>query len=164
MTPLIEEQLEAFFRDHPPPGPVADVGCGTDTAVREAIERAGVAWCGLLDGFDLPFDICEEAPPHRYSTVVSCDLLEHVCDPFPAAANIARSIEPGGWLYVTTVFAFEHHEYPVDMWRFTTTALEYLFVTRNAWPVEIERCWYEDETPHPDMLTRRRVTLVGRRP
>lgn len=157
MTPLIEHQLEQFFRRHPPPEAVADVGCGDDHSALKALVRAGIP--GHVDRYDLPFDICEGPLPLPYSTIVCNDALEHIPQPFDAAANIVKSLAGGGWLYVTTVFAFEKHEYPRDYWRFTDTALEMLFAD-----LVVEDCWFAEETSHPDMLTRRRVSLVGQRP
>jgi SAM-dependent methyltransferase len=71
-----------------------------------------------------------------FDAVLCIEVLEHVADPFKAAAEIVRVLKPGGRLLVTAPFlgAFhgkggdsaDHEHYP-DYWRFTHQGLALMF-------------------------------------
>lgn len=70
---------------------------------------------------------CPELPDESYDVIVSVDVFEHVKEPWKAAAEIKRLLRPGGLVYTSTVFAWRYHPVPVDFWRYTPDALEFLF-------------------------------------
>jgi SAM-dependent methyltransferase len=77
------------------------------------------------------FDICEPLPEHDRFDVVICEqVLEHVPDPWRAAANLKELCEPGGHVIVSTPFLIRVHELPAfdlrDYWRFTPRGLRTL--------------------------------------
>jgi|GEM_PF-2379926 len=79
-------------------------------------------------------DIADES----YDWVISIAMLEHVDDPFRAAAEMLRVTKAGGYLYVLVPFSqVMHYEFSYsDFWRFTPRGLAALFAP--AVPVEIE--------------------------
>lgn len=86
-------------------------------------------WTGLDmqpgDGVDVVGDIHEL--PHdwtnRFTGVLCSEVLEHVRRPWKALPELRRVIRPGGWLVVTTLFAFPEHGFPDDFYRYTRNGL-----------------------------------------
>lgn len=74
-------------------------------------------------------DICH--CPHiadgTYDVVFTLDVFEHLERPWDAAAECVRIVKPGGLLIHRTLFAYRYHPSPIDYWRFTSQALEFLF-------------------------------------
>ena len=74
---------------------------------------------------ELPdFDLCAPIAVERQFDVVICEqVLEHVVDPWGAAANLRELTTPGGHVIVSTPFLIKVHELPSfelrDYWRFT---------------------------------------------
>lgn len=68
--------------------------------------------------------------PHRFDVVICEQVLEHVDDPWTAAANLGRLCVPGGHVIVSTPFLVRIHELPEygmrDYWRFTPRGLRVL--------------------------------------
>jgi hypothetical protein len=149
MTRLSYAQLLAFLKSHPH-GDMADIG-GDPSLDFAEIDAPRVLY-NITDGLD----ICNKPLPKIHDTVISMDLFEHIVDPVRASENIVRSIGVGGWLFLTTVFVFHKHDYPIDMYRYTDTALNWLF--RD---LRIERCWMESE---PESLNGQRVSIIGQKP
>jgi hypothetical protein len=85
-----------------------------------------------FDSLNYPqFDLCNPSPQGRTWDVVICEqVLEHVVDPFGAAANLRTLCTPGGHVIVTTPFLIKVHELPMygmrDYWRFTPRGLRVL--------------------------------------
>lgn len=103
------------------------------------------------------FDICKETTKRPYETVICCNTMEHIYDPVLAANNIIKALKPGGWLFCSTVFSYDFHPYGEvkDMYRYTTTALSYLFRELKE-----EKCWFEPEPLSPQGM---RVTYIGQK-
>lgn len=70
---------------------------------------------------------CPEIPDASYDVVLSVDVFEHVDRPWLAAAEISRILKPGGLSYTSTLFSWRYHPCPIDFWRYTPDALEFLF-------------------------------------
>jgi SAM-dependent methyltransferase len=70
---------------------------------------------------------CPEIPDGSYDVVVSVDVFEHLNRPWLAAGEIARILAPGGLAYTSTLFSWRYHPCPIDYWRYTPDALEFLF-------------------------------------
>ena len=77
------------------------------------------------------FDLCAPITGQRRFDVVICEqVLEHVVDPWGAAANLRELVVPGGHVIVSTPFLIKVHELPFfdlrDYWRFTPRGLRAL--------------------------------------
>jgi SAM-dependent methyltransferase len=70
---------------------------------------------------------CPEIADGSYDVVLSVDVFEHIDRPWLAAAEIARILAPGGLAYTSTLFSWRYHPCPIDFWRYTPEALEFLF-------------------------------------
>ncbi|MGA9372053.1 MAG: methyltransferase domain-containing protein [Solirubrobacterales bacterium] len=78
------------------------------------------------------FDICQPIEgADRFDVVICEQVLEHVPDPFLAAANLRALCVPGGRVIVSTPFLIKVHEMQLihdmrDYWRFTPRGLRTL--------------------------------------
>jgi SAM-dependent methyltransferase len=70
---------------------------------------------------------CPEIPDASFDVVLSVDVFEHLDRPWLAASEISRILAPGGLVYTSTLFSWRYHPCPIDFWRFTPEALEFLF-------------------------------------
>lgn len=61
----------------------------------------------------------------RVDTIICCEVLEHVDNPFRAALNLQRTLRPGGLLLASSPFLWSYHGHTdggdpfPDYWRFT---------------------------------------------
>jgi SAM-dependent methyltransferase len=77
------------------------------------------------------FDLCAPvADRGRFDVVICEQVLEHVVDPWGAAANLRELAAPGGHVIVSTPFLIKVHEVELvallDFWRFTPRGLRTL--------------------------------------
>lgn len=76
------------------------------------------------------FDLCAPLTGvGRFDVVICEQVLEHVLDPWQAAANLCALTAPGGHVIVSTPFLIKVHEIPgflEDYWRFTPRGLRTL--------------------------------------
>ncbi len=77
------------------------------------------------------FDLCAPLRDRGTFDVVICEqVIEHVVDPWAAAANLRGLCSPGGHVIVSTPFLIRIHELPAygmyDYWRFTPRGLRTL--------------------------------------
>lgn len=89
-------------------------------------------WTGMDmqpgDGVDVVADL-HDLPVEwtgRFSGVLCSEVLEHVARPWIALPKLRQVIRPGGWLVVTTLFAFPEHSFPDDFYRYTCSGLALL--------------------------------------
>lgn len=114
-------------------GRVLDVGCGRKpyqsvfTSVKEYVgvdvatsPHLNPGMDRIYDGKTLPF---EEG---SFDSVICTEVLEHCVDPKAMLAEMARVLCPGGHLFITVPFVFQHHEMPHDYFRFTRFGLKEL--------------------------------------
>ena len=93
--------------------------------------HAGVPWKEFTR-LDYPeFDLCAPVVDRGRFDVVICEqVLEHVGDPWGAAANLRELTVPGGHVIVSTPFLIKQHELLLfgmaDYWRFTPRGLRTL--------------------------------------
>jgi SAM-dependent methyltransferase len=83
--------------------------------------KAGATWVG---------DLCKTnafLPDGSFDFIVCTEVLEHVLQPFAAAAELRRLLKPGGLVFVTVPFNFRIHGPLPDCWRFTEHGLRALF-------------------------------------
>lgn len=71
--------------------------------------------------------------------------LEHVGNPFKFARHMALVTQPGGYIWLTSVFSFPYHPSPEDYWRFSPKGLKVLF---DDLPVNVS--WYGWNDMHPE--------------
>lgn len=62
----------------------------------------------------------------RFSAVLCSEVLEHVERPWVALPELRSVIRPGGWIVITTLFAFPEHGFPDDFFRYSRSGLESL--------------------------------------
>jgi len=62
----------------------------------------------------------------RFSAVLCSEVLEHVERPWVALPELRSVIRPGGWIVLTTLFAFPEHGFPDDFFRYSRSGLESL--------------------------------------
>ncbi|HVP29664.1 MAG TPA: methyltransferase domain-containing protein [Myxococcota bacterium] len=121
-----------------------------DPPTRSAAEISGKAhaarpWKRFVS-LDYPeFDLCAPLGDRGPFDVVICEqVLEHVADPFAAAANLRGLCAPGGHVIVSTPFLVRVHELPLyglhDYWRFTPRGLRSL-LERAGLEVESVGSW-----------------------
>lgn len=107
-----------------------------DPPTKTAVEISGDAQAGhpwkRFESLNYPeFDLCAELGDRPRFDVVICEqVIEHVADPFGAAANLRGLCNPGGHVIVSTPFLIRIHELPMfglkDYWRFTPRGLRTL--------------------------------------
>jgi SAM-dependent methyltransferase len=106
-------------------------------------------WLGMDQQQGLNVDVVADvhamplAWSDRFSGVLCSEVLEHVQRPWVALPRLLQVLRPGGWLVITTLFAFPEHAYPDDYYRFTRHGLELLL--RDAGFSEITTA-YSDHT------------------
>jgi SAM-dependent methyltransferase len=103
--------------------------------------HAGRPWREYTSLMYPEFDVCAPVKePGRFDVVICEQVLEHVPDPFGAAANLRELCAPGGRVIVSTPFMIRLHELPLydmrDYWRFTPRGLRTLLESAG---LEVER-------------------------
>ncbi|NWH08623.1 MAG: methyltransferase domain-containing protein [Alphaproteobacteria bacterium] len=66
-------------------------------------------------------------PLPAFGGIICAHVLEHVRNPFVAAANLAGVLAPGGLIFVQTPWVQAFHAFPDDLWRFSVSGLMELF-------------------------------------
>jgi SAM-dependent methyltransferase len=131
------ESVDAYIAALPPES-VSAVEISGDT-------HAGKPWREFTT-LDYPeFDLCAPLEEQRRFDVVICEqVLEHVEDPWAAAANLRGLCTPGGRVIVSTPFLIKLHEVRMfmmkDYWRFTPRGLRTL-LERVGLEVEEVQSW-----------------------
>jgi SAM-dependent methyltransferase len=91
------------------------------------------------------FDLCAPLEDRGTFDVVICEqVIEHVLDPWTAAANLRGLCARGGSVIVSTPFLIRVHELPMygmrDYWRFTPRGLRIL-LERSGLEVDTVEAW-----------------------
>lgn len=105
--------------------------------------RPDLAWTGIdaQPGHNVDQVGDAEALPfasESFGSVVCTEVLEHAWRPAQCIVEAYRVLRSGGWLLVTTPFAFPVHNFPSDYWRLTPAALERLLREASFATVEVE--------------------------
>jgi SAM-dependent methyltransferase len=116
-------------------GVVYDLGCGLRPYEKDILTVAdryvGVDWSSTLHGLhaDIVADMNKRLPIDNdvADTVVSFQVLEHLCEPQTMLNEAFRIIRPGGKILISVPFQWWVHEAPCDYFRYTRYGLEYMF-------------------------------------
>ena len=113
------------------PGPVLVIGAGdkaeryrqcfpnSPVVITDVHTQFGVDL--VLDAHGIPFD------DETFSLVLAPQVLEHVSRPWIVASEIQRVTRRQGYIQIEVPFAFPVHGAPYDFYRFTPSALRFLF-------------------------------------
>ena len=121
-----------------------------DPASRSAVEISGDShadwpWRSYTNLNFPEFDLCAPLGDRGKFDVVICEqVLEHVVDPWTAAANLRGLAAPGGHVLVSTPFLIKVHEISLflmdDYWRFTPRGLR-VILEHAGLKVDIVASW-----------------------
>ena len=87
----------------------------------------------FYDGKDIPFDDA------YFDSVFSSEVFEHIFDLDKSLMEINRVLKTGGKLLITCPFVFNEHETPHDFARYTTFALNHLFIKYGFTVIDYEK-------------------------
>ena len=115
-------------------GVVYDFGCGARPYEKEILAVAesyiGVDWANTLHGMhaDIVANLNQLLPIANdvADTVISLQVMEHLCEPQVMLSEAFRILRPGGAVYITVPFQWWVHEAPYDFFRFTRYGMEYM--------------------------------------
>lgn len=138
----IHRDIRALLDSHAR-GPCLDAGSGR-SPLKKAMQARGIEVISI-DIEDRAGEIDEIAdiqempvvPTAGIGTVLCTNVLEHVPRPWDAINEIARVLEPGGWLILSVPHLSAIHEAPHDYFRYTRYGLESLLGTRGLKVLEI---------------------------
>ncbi|RYZ31384.1 MAG: class I SAM-dependent methyltransferase [Sphingobacteriales bacterium] len=141
---LIRNRLLEALRRHAPrfSGRLLDFGCGIKPyeSLFNVSEYIGVDYAGegetytkeradfLYDGKTLPF------PDNHFDGIFTTEVVEHIFNLEAIVPELHRVLRAGGELLLTCPFAMPEHEVPSDYARYTSFAIQDLFV-RNGFTV-----------------------------
>lgn len=95
-------------------------------------------------------DICEyntHIDDNSFDFVISKDVFEHILEPWSAAVEMNRIANNGGYIIVIVPFAWRYHPVPYDTFRYSHTALRYLFEHKGG--VKHIKSGYKKENDGP---------------
>lgn len=62
----------------------------------------------------------------KFTGILCSEVMEHVARPWIALPNLLAALKPGGWIVITTLFAFPEHGFPDDYYRYTQSGMRLL--------------------------------------
>lgn len=66
-------------------------------------------------------------PKNYFDLVLCCSVMEHVTRPWIMAERLTETVRPGGKLFISVPWAWRYHAYPHDYYRFSFSAIEFLY-------------------------------------
>ena len=125
-------ELLEKHRQEGPPRSVLEIGGSISQNFSTHVKEAEYYNLDIEPSESIPTivaDITEarSLPDRRFDFIYSNNTFEHISEPWVAAANIGKLLTPGGFVFVSTVFAWRYHPVPIDYWRFSPDCLAYLF-------------------------------------
>jgi ubiquinone/menaquinone biosynthesis C-methylase UbiE len=128
-------------------GKLLDVGCGVKPyeSLFTVDEYIGMDYNGegetyskekadfLYDGKHIPFE------DSSFDSVFSSEVFEHVFNPDELVQEIYRVLKPRGVALITCPFSFPEHEAPNDYCRYSSFAIQDLFVRNGFSVVEYQK-------------------------
>ena len=169
---IARRNLMRAMRDTAPRlgGALLDVGCGTqpyralfraDRYVGLDIDNAAVRARGVADLFydGGAFPVADA----QFDSILCNQVLEHVFNPDPFVAEIARALRPGGHLLLTVPFVWDEHEQPFDYARYSSFGLAAL-LKRHGFEIIEQRKLTADSSLFFQLLNAYFYKLVARWP
>jgi SAM-dependent methyltransferase len=101
---------------------------------------------------DFTIDDQVERLTDKFAMAISFYTLEHVSDPQAFCRNLRRVAEPGGYVYLQTVFFYVDHPNPEDYFRFSPAGLRECFKQTQS---KICECDWEEYDVAPYILLKR---------
>jgi len=129
MRPEVRAWVEGIVAEYRPQGPVLEVGAyNVNGTIRDLFPQEGYVGLDKSPGpdVDMVVDICNLKSAKKYATVICCETLEHVTEPWTAIERMYAALRAGGLFIATWCFVFPIHEYPEDYWRATPAGFRYL--------------------------------------
>lgn len=127
-------------------GVVYDLGCGVrpyeEDIIKNCTSYIGVDWSNTLH--DISADIIanlNKPLPIGDSTadsVVSFQVLEHLCEPQVMLDESFRILRPGGKIFLAVPFQWWVHEAPWDYFRYTRFGLQHILDKAGFESIEVE--------------------------
>lgn len=134
---LIKKLFNESLRQNFPAicGVVYDFGCGTRPYEADILQHAkeyiGIDWDKTQHVLqaDIVADMNKPLPIKSgvADTVVSFQVLEHLCEPQTMLNEAYRILKPEANILITVPFQWWMHEAPYDYFRYTRHGLEYMF-------------------------------------
>ena len=127
-------------------GIVYDLGCGIrpyePDILSVAEEYVGVDWSNTFHSLqaDIAADLNKPLPIEDgvADTVVSFQVMEHLCEPQIMLNEAYRILKPKGNILLTVPFQWWVHEAPYDFFRYTRYGLEYMFTKAGFVDVQVQ--------------------------
>jgi ubiquinone/menaquinone biosynthesis C-methylase UbiE len=113
-------------------GSVLDLGCGRSKYKHIVLANAG-SYLGVdkykygnnveivADAQQVPFS------DNSFDTILCLQVLEHVSSPIKVVNECYRVLKLGGKVIITTPWIYPYHGEPEDYYRYSRTALEFMF-------------------------------------
>lgn len=120
-------------------GPILEIGArdyGNTPDYRPLFPSQSYSGCDLTPGkgVDLVLDlsleyeqIAKKLKGQTFGAIICFSVLEHCPEVFRMCSNIEKLLAPGGALLVSVPFSWEYHKFPDDYWRFSPSAIKFLF-------------------------------------
>ncbi len=120
-------------------GPILEIGArnyGNTPNYRPFFPSESYLSCDLEPGkgVDLVLDLSQDYEQitkilkgKTFGAIFCFSVLEHCPEVFKMCSNIEKLLAPGGTLLVSVPFSWEYHKFPDDYWRFSPSAIKFLF-------------------------------------
>jgi SAM-dependent methyltransferase len=127
-------------------GVLYDLGAGEapykSFFLKFAAQYIAVDWAGSFHDTkaDIAADLNKPLPiePEAADTVISLQVLEHLCEPQTMLNEAFRILKPGGAIVLQVPWQWRVHEAPHDYFRYTPYGLKYLFEKAGFVDVVVE--------------------------
>ncbi len=143
---LLEREFKKILKQRKFWGDILEVGAGQQP-IKKILKPANYKTYKNLDIKNGPqVDIVANIQQtnlagNSFDTIIAKEVLEHLANPFQAAAEIYRLLKPGGLFIGSTRFIYPYHGLPNDYFRFTKFGLEEIFKDFAAATIISQGSW-----------------------
>lgn len=114
------------------PKSIVEIGGSTSRNISKVYPGGKYLNLDIAPNAAIPTQLCDvnQGIPLDVNSVTlaySNNTFEHLEKPWKVAEEIHRILEPGGYCFVSTIFAWRYHPVPDDFWRFTHHGLKSIF-------------------------------------